>query len=139
MTIDLTIWVALLSFAGIIAGAALQYVFTRVLEDRRHRRELRTQAYSDYVRGVSDLKHQIIDALGAKEREMYARLTDAKMRVTLYGSKSVIEKMADFERFGGGLHSDAQQEAFVEILIAMRDGKDAKLQELEVIMLGVRR
>ncbi|MDR9468025.1 hypothetical protein, partial [Marinospirillum sp.] len=46
--------VAFFSFFGIVIGAALQYVFTRHLDSQKHQRELRSRAYIDYLRCVSE-------------------------------------------------------------------------------------
>lgn len=46
--------VAIFSFLGIVAGALLQYVFTRHLDLQRSRREARTKAYTDYLQCVSE-------------------------------------------------------------------------------------
>ena len=45
---------AILPFLGVMIGAALQYFFTRHLDSQKHRRELRTKAYTDYLKCVSD-------------------------------------------------------------------------------------
>lgn len=44
---------AILSIIGVLVGASLQYLFTRYLETQRQRRELRTQAYLDYIKSAS--------------------------------------------------------------------------------------
>lgn len=127
---------ALVSFIGVVVGAGLQYLFTRVLEDRRHRRDLRAQAYTDYVRCVSEVRHLLIQPLAQKERELLARLTDAKARVCLHGSGPVVMKLSDFERLGGHVTSDEQQEAFVDVLLAMRGDDKTMQRDLQAIMLG---
>ncbi len=48
---------AILSFLGVVMGASFQYVFTRYLDNQRHQRELRTQAYLDYLKSISGLAH----------------------------------------------------------------------------------
>lgn len=128
--------VALMSFIGVVVGAGLQYLFTRVLEDRRHHRDLRAQAYADYVRCASEVRHMLIQPLAPKERELLARLTDAKARVCLHGSGNVVLKLSEFERLGGRVTSDEQQDAFIEVLLAMRGDNKTKQRDLEAIMLG---
>jgi membrane protein DedA with SNARE-associated domain len=49
---------AILSFLGVVMGASLQYVFTRYLDNQRHQRELRSQAYLHYLKSISGLAHQ---------------------------------------------------------------------------------
>jgi hypothetical protein len=48
---------AAFSFVGLVVGAYLQYLFTSHLESKRHQRELRTQAYLDFLKCVSELAH----------------------------------------------------------------------------------
>jgi hypothetical protein len=127
-----------MSFVGVVAGAGLQYLFTRVLEERRHHRDLRTQAFADYVRCVSEMRHAFIQPQAPREREMLSRLTDAKARICLYGSGQVVLKLAEFERLGGRVSSDTQQDAFVDVLIAMRGDGHARHHDLEAIMLGIK-
>lgn len=128
--------VAFYSLAGIAVGALLQYLFTRVLEDRRHLRDLRTQAYSDYLRAVSESRHLLIQRQALRERELLARLTDAKARLCLYGTAHVLALLARFEGLGGTLHSTDQQEAFVALLGAMRQSPDVEGADLELVILG---
>lgn len=125
--------IALVSIAGIILGAALQYIFTRVLEDRRHRRDLRTQAYADYLRAVSDSQHL---SLESSEAEIFARLTDAKARICLYGSRHVLELIAEFERLGAQIRSEDQSAAFVGMISAMRESSDVSPKNLRAVILG---
>lgn len=131
-----SVTIALVSFLGVVVGAGLQYLFTRVLEERRHHRDLKTQAYSDYIRSVCEVRHMLIQPQASREREMLARLTDAKARVCLYGSDFAILKLSEFESLGGQIKTGEQQDAFVEVLIAMRGETDVKAKELRAVMLG---
>jgi hypothetical protein len=72
-----TLTTAILSFFGVVIGASLQYVFTRYLDNQRHHRELRTQAYLDYLKSVSGLAH-LNEAQGSQERDLLAAAADAK-------------------------------------------------------------
>lgn len=49
--------IALFSILGIVVGASLQYVFSRFLEERKHRRLLQTEAYANYLLGVAEAAH----------------------------------------------------------------------------------
>lgn len=128
--------IALFSVLGVVLGAALQYTFTRVLEDRRHYRELRTRAYSDYLRGVAEVHHLFVQPQAPRERAMLAQLTDAKARVCLYGSEPVVSALASFERQGRELRTPEQQAAFVQLLNVMRNKAVARSTDLASVMLG---
>jgi hypothetical protein len=65
--------IAILSFFGVIIGASLQYVFTRYLDNQRHHRDLRTQAYLDYLNSVSGLAH-LNEPQGSQERDLLAKV-----------------------------------------------------------------
>jgi hypothetical protein len=41
---------AILPVVGVLVGASLQYFFSRYLEVQRYQRDLRTQAYLDYIK-----------------------------------------------------------------------------------------
>jgi len=138
----------LLSILSLLAGAAIQYVFTRYLEDQRHYRALRTQAYTDFLKYSADITYleverehpdhegqkpygladeesarSVADDKAAKlamAKELLARLTDSKARICLYGSEVVVERMACFERLGAVMRSVEQRSAFVQIVAAMR-------------------
>jgi hypothetical protein len=131
--------VTLMSLVGVIIGASLQYVFTRILDERRHHRDLRTQAFVDYIQCISEIRHRFIQPQAPKERELLARLTEAKARICLYGSGNVVLKLAEFDRLGGIIDSHDQRDAFVHILLAMRGDRDAKQRDLETVLLGVKR
>jgi hypothetical protein len=54
---EIAMLTAVLPVVGVLVGASLQYFFTRYLETQRHQRDLRTQAYLDYIRAMSGLGH----------------------------------------------------------------------------------
>ncbi len=128
--------IALFSFLGIIIGATLQYLFTRFLDERKHRQNLRTQAYTDFLRGVSEAAHLMIQPQAQRERELKARITDSKARICIYGSSHVIARLAEFERLGAIIQTDEQRQSFVRVLTAMRSDSDVSAADLETVMLG---
>ena len=132
---------ALFSFLGVIVGATLQYFLSRHLDDQRHRRELRTKAYTDYLRCVCEHANQLASQRQSTEgRELGTRTADAKCRVCLYGSPSVVQAFAAFERLGAAMNSREQCAAFTRMVSIMREdssGRDeAASSDLEVILLG---
>jgi hypothetical protein len=133
--------IAILSFFGVIIGASLQYVFTRYLDNQRHHRDLRTQAYLDYLNSVSGLAH-LNEPQGSQERDLLAKVADAKGRVCLYGSKEVIHAFALFEKLGAVVSSVQQRAAFVAMVIAMRNDSrnsaDPGTEDIALVLLGSR-
>ncbi len=132
---------AVLSFFGVVIGASLQYVFTRYLESQRHHRELRTQAYLDFLKYVSELAH-LNDPSDSQNRDLLAKTTDAKAPICLYGSGEVVRAFAVFERRGAIVKSIPQREAFVNMVSAMRrdsgSPSGSRVEDLEAILLGNR-
>jgi hypothetical protein len=134
--------IALVSLIGIITGALLQYFFTSHLENQRHYRDLRTKAYMDYLKVISEnaQENRSGSPNPANLHELSIRVTDAKARICLYGSKKVIRAFAVFDKLGAKVITDEQRKAIIEMLLAMRSdsgghsGVDTK--DLEIMMLG---
>lgn len=131
---------AILGFLGIIVGASLQYVFTRYLENQRHRRDLRTQAYTDYLKCVSESAHLIVQPQAPAAREIFASTADAKARICLYGSTKVIQTFSTFEKLGAAMKDDQQRKAFVDMVSAMRSDSGnncgRNVEDLERVLFG---
>lgn len=135
--------VAFFSFFGIVIGAALQYVFTRHLDSQRHHRELRSTAYIDYLRCVSEHANLGRNRQTDEGRSLGAKTADAKCRICLYGSRATIEAFAKFERLGATMNTDDQCASFTSMVALMRQDSgtkdEAKLGDLETVLLGARR
>ncbi len=134
---------AILSFLGVIIGAGLQYLFTRHLDNQKHHRELRTKAYTDYLRCVSE--HATIRPQRQSQdgRELAARTADAKCRICLYGSAEALAAFAEFERLGAAMNTPEQCAVFSGMVGIMRSdstkGGKVASRDLEAVLLGVRR
>ena len=79
----------LLPIIGVVIGAALQYWFTKLLEERRHRRDLKTEAYKDFIRNFMDAHFK------GEEEEFMSRFADATARIAIYGGKKVVKAFAN--------------------------------------------
>lgn len=110
-----------LPIIGVIVGAFLQFHFSKNKDNRQLKRALETQAYTDYLRAVVGLSmsHRFNDE--EKKREYLSALTEAKSKISIYGSKEVIESLADFEREGANVNTDRQKTLFIKIGQAMRN------------------
>ena len=132
----------ILPLIGVLAGAVLQFYFTRYLEAQRHRRELRTQAYLDYLKSVSGLAH-LNDPHGSQESDLLAGAADAKARICLYGSAEVIKEFAAFEQLGALLSSPSEQRCFVAMIAEMRKDSGNKspvsIEDIRLLLLGDKR
>jgi hypothetical protein len=134
---------AIFSFFGIIIGAMLQYLFTRHLDTQKHHRELRTKAYTDYLRCVSEQANLGKQRQSQEGRELGAKTADAKCRIGLYGSSSAIKAFAEFERLGATMNTTEQCAAFTSMVTIMRSdsskGGKVDLADLQLVLLGVPR
>ena len=129
-----------------ILGACLQYFFTRHIEQTRALREMKTKAYTDYLKGVCEQAQisGIEDPKQAREKrtEAFTRVADAKARICLYGADEVIHSFAEFEKLGAAMGTQEQRQAFVAMAVAMR--KDAglsavtKMDDIGTVLLGKR-
>ena len=135
--------VAVFSLLGVIAGAVLQYFFTRHLDDQRHRRELRTRAYTDYLKAVCEKTKLGEHYLSPEGKALTAALADAKSRICLYGSSKVIEAFAEFERLGATINTESQCAAFTKMVVAMRADSGstalANVDDVQIVLLGDQR
>ena len=131
---------ALLSLLCVVAGASLQYIFTRVLENQRHYRTLRTQSYMDYLKCVSELAQLVVQPQARETQEILARGADAKARICLYGSTAVVQAFSEFEKLGGVLKTKGQQMCFCRMVLTMRNDSGgqagANLDDLGKLLLG---
>lgn len=134
---------AVLSFLGVVIGATLQYLFTRHLDNQRHHRELRTKAYTDYLRCVSEHASLRPQRQSQEGRELSARTADSKCRICLYGSAEAIGAFAEFERLGATMNTPEQCAVFSHMVAIMRidstKGGEVAAKDLEAVLLGVRR
>lgn len=134
---------AVLSFLGIIIGAALQYFFTRHLDNQKYQRELRTKAYTDYLKSVSELASVRPQCQSQDGKELSARTADAKCRICVYGSVEAVKAFAEFERLGAAMNTSEQCAAFSRMVAIMRsdstNGGAVASLDLEIVLLGVRR
>jgi len=131
--------IAIMSFLGVVIGASLQYLFTRYLETQRHLRELRSNAYLDYFRSVSEQVHNA-DFQQLEDRDPLGKVADAKARICLYGSRAVVHSFAVFENLGATLVTAQQRAAFVAMVTAMRADSGVvpppEGRDIETVLLG---
>jgi|SRR5882724_8797076 len=125
--------IAFFSILGIVAGASLQYLFSRFLEERKHKRLLETEAYADFLRGVAEAAHLSLDV---NENQVHVRVADARARIGLYGAPNVVRQLADFERAGNAIITEEQHRAFILLIQAMRGDDKIDSAVLQLVVLG---
>jgi len=133
---------AIFTLLGAAVGAVLQYFFTRHLENQKHYRGLRTQAYTDYLKGVCEQAQLAHKAEPNEVREILARTADAKARICLYGSTQVVEAFAAFERLGATMKTKDDRRTFTTMVAIMRNDSGSnpgvQIESLELVLMGHR-
>ena len=115
-------------------GAAVVIIavlLTRRSETMKHFQSLRTAAYADFIRGVAGLavmqrRSPQSEEEFIKGQEMVVLVADAKARIAIYGSQSVVGSLASLLRGGQTLDSPERTQAFTEICRKMRNDRSAK-------------
>jgi len=133
---------AIIGLLGALTGAVLQYFFTRHLENQKHYRDLRTQAYTDYLKGVCEQAQLVGQPISKENREVLAKTADAKARICLYGSKKAVEAFAEFEKIGASMKTQEQRRTFSNMVAIMRTDSGSEqgvhIEHLEVVLMGHR-
>ena len=97
--------------------------------------QLRQTSYADFLKGVANAAHR-------PTAEVSAQIADAKARMAIYGSNSVLEKLAAFDESGATLANDASRRAFLLMTEQMRaEGSSGAPKDgvLATILFGGRR
>jgi hypothetical protein len=137
-----TLLTAVLPLLGVVVGAGIHYWVSKASEAHKHLEELRTEAYVDFIRGVSGVAIAQKRHEPAIETQSMVLLADAKARVSVYGSKAVVESLAEFIRRGAVLDSPERMRTFVSACQKMRNeslpANEAIVdREMSQLMLGV--
>lgn len=112
--------------ALIAALVSIAVVFlSRRSETKKHLESLRTAAYVDFIRGVAGLavlQKRPIDSESdfLRGQDLTMLVADAKSRIVLYGSKSIVSSMAHFLRAGNALDTPKRAKEFTAICQKMR-------------------
>jgi hypothetical protein len=120
---------------AVIIGGLLGYLSGRLLEFRKQLVLQKGQAYGDYLRALAT------SAVLQGPRDSILAATDAKVRICIYGSPEVAEKLALFEAAGAKIIDDAGKAAISNLVVAMRKDVGAGrigvgAQQLQLILFG---
>ena len=114
----LTILLPLLPLAGVMLGAFLQSFLQLKRERITQKQTLKIKAYTDYLQAAASLSSRDVN----KHGEARTLLTDARLRILIYGSLKVITNMAAFDRTGSDLTSTEGMNTFLPVISSMREG-----------------
>lgn len=128
-------YTAIIGLLGVIAGASLQYLFARRTETYKQFQATKVLAYIDFVKAVANRTAAQRQNREEKEFEAISLLTDAKVRIAVYGSNEVASSVGDFFRQHGSLSTPEAVEAFTKVIQTMRQqtvGDNHKLTSEEI-------
>ena len=126
---NITLTATVLPIIGIILGATLQYLYSKSTEIHKQHFLAKNQAYIDYLKCVSELAKIAKSNNNKRKIDVSALLADAKMRICIYGSKKVVELLADFENSGAILNNQNTAKIFTQICNEMRNDNLGKYQK----------
>ena len=86
--------------------------------------QLRQQSYADFLKAVAN-------AARNRTADVLTQAADAKARMAIYGSNSVLEKLAVFEELGASLTDDASRRAFATMTEQMRAESSSNSSRLQ--------
>ena len=117
--------------------------WSRLAETRRHLRELRTEAYIDYLRCISESPRLRKQDRKARS-ELLNRTVAAKARLCIYGSADVVKSLSEFEEAGAQINTPDKARLFLEVVKMMRseggvERADVGASHLELLLLGPER
>jgi len=139
----LAIVVALISLFSVIVGVSLHYVYTRLIEKRKHSQSLQTETYVSYLRSVGEAEQLRSETDDGRKREILARAIEAKARMCVYGSTEVVDTLARFEGCGGDGLTPEKKELFLNFVSTVRSETNVgepklRAESIESILFGKR-
>ena len=108
---------ALIAIAGVVLGAFLQSMLQLRRERVTQKQTAKIKAYTDYLQAAATLSNKDV----TKHVEARTLLTDARLRLLIYGSSKLIEHIAIFDRTGANLHTMEGMKTFLPVITLMRD------------------
>ena len=117
---DIKVIVAIIGLCGVVVSAMVQYALGRRGERAKKTIEIRAQAYLDLVNAVSEIASFSKVNNGSMPQEQLTRLIQAKSRVVLIGSDSVVREVHKFFTEHEKLNTDASFDSFSRLVAAMR-------------------
>ena len=126
-----TLLLAVLPLAGVALGAFLQS--KRDLSNQK--KTLKIKAYTDYLQAAAALSNKDT----GKHDEARTLLTDARLRILIYGSSKIVGHIATFDRTGANLHTIEGMRTFLPVMTLMREDNlndKIKKEDMTRILFG---
>lgn len=124
--------VALIGLGGVLVGGTVQYMATAISARWKYRIETRTGAYKAFIDSASRvsifmgsvggrLPAQMTDVERKTFVELQMQYEGARNQLTLYASPAVLKKVGTFTSKHAALKTDADCEAYIDFIEAMRE------------------
>jgi hypothetical protein len=139
MDLNANINTALIAVVSAAIGVYLQYKFGILAEKSKQYQNLKSQAYIDFIKSAagSSIAQKHRDAKGMFDFKTL--MTDSKIRIAIYGSREVVELVADFFRRYGSLDLPESCRSFSAIVRKMRaesmDRKEFSVNDNDISQL----
>lgn len=117
---DISVVVAIIALSGVVVSAIVQYLLGNLSQKTKQTMEIRAQAYLDLLNIVSEIASFSRINEGSMPQEQLTKLTQARSRVVLIGSDSVVKEVHRFFTGHEKLYSEASMQAFSSLVSAMR-------------------
>ena len=110
--------VALIALSGAMVGAVLQAALTRSFEKSKFIRDNRRAAYQDFLTSLADLS--LHDPSSPEHRKAKALLAETRCRIALFGSKNVVQLLADIFVNSTTFENPMDQYRLYQVILEMR-------------------
>jgi hypothetical protein len=130
------------TFFAASLGAVFGAFLTRRIEQFKHIQELRSKAYSDFLRGsakvaIAQHNDQRSDRSKLAILEGLETVADSRARIVIYGSPEVLRSLARFANLGTQTISKEGMQAFAELCSLMREEaieSSASLDDIRTVL-----
>ena len=125
---------AAVPLVAVLIGAVLGYLSGRLLETQKQLTLKKGEAYADYLKALAT-------AATNGPAAAVGPAADAKTRICIYGSPSVVRALSAFERTGARVVGDEGQAAVTQLVRAMRAdtgvaGSRIEEDHLQMVLFG---
>jgi hypothetical protein len=127
----------LLAIVGVIVGASVQFLFSRITESRKSYDKLRTDSYVDFIKGCAG----VAMAQRFEDQDEHAKastlMLDAKVRIAIYGDSDISKSVGAFFGKYGDFTKQEDRRAFVDLMCQMRRSVTGSISDADRVAIGL--
>jgi hypothetical protein len=121
----------LIAIFGVLLGASVQYLFSRLTEARKSSDKLRTDSYVDFIKGCAGVAMAQRFEDRSEEAKALALMLDAKVRIAIYGDPAISREVGAFFAKYGDFSKEEDKRAFVHLICQMRRSVTGTISEAD--------